>query len=827
MNFPKIIFTILLGSMLSLAAARKPNFVIIFTDDQGYQDLGCFGSPDISTPNIDRMAAEGTRFTSFYAQTICGPSRTALMTSSYPLRVAQDKNRCEIHPVVHSKEITIAEVLKPQGYKSAVFGKWDLATHSQKNWIDELLPRGQGFDYFFGTPTSNDSVVHLLRNEEVIERKADMSTLTQRYTDEALKFIEHYKDSPFFVYLAHTMPHTKLAVSKEFKGRSKGGFYGDVIEEIDHNTGRVLKTIKDLGLDDNTYVIFTSDNGPWLLRKAHGGNALPLRSGKTTCWEGGLRVPFVIRAPGKIPAGKTNDLLTATIDLMPSIAKLAGAKLPTDRVLDGIDISKVWHGTQHGLDRPYFYYQHFYLRGVRKGDWKLMLKHEEGPKSFTANWRNHVAAKDSKPLASHQLFNLKEDVGETTNLAKKHPDKLAELLKLAEWARNDIGDYNRLGKNARFFDPELKRIACQTAAKTLPDFSWDTIPRYMHVRKTTAFTPDEIKHLATFPLITFEKATGIKEFGSTERGTEMAAKAVKQINPDSKILYYRNIFVHYDCYAADEQLKLIEAPFLADTKGNTKLIRNRVPGYDLSNTDLQDWWLASAQAVCASDNIDGLFIDGNIKALEKNYLRGRIGTAKRGEIIKSYHQMMTRLPKTLGKNELIIGNTIRARFPQAGLEHLGYFDGSYIEGFEHTVKGVSRKDYVAKGISAIQKAARSGKIIAFTIGVNGYADTEIDVEKTKTKHAPRSFQDRFDYALALFLICAEKHSYFMFIDGYGVDGNQNRLWMKDLPEYSKPLGPPKGPATQNGYLYQRSFEKAEVTIDIDKETANITWTLSK
>lgn len=458
MNISFLFLTTISLAFPLLAASPKPNFVIIFTDDQGYQDLGCYGSPDIATPHLDKMATEGTRFTSFYAQTICGPSRTALMTSSYPLRVAQDQNRCDIHPIVHSEEITIAEVLKPIGYKSAAFGKWDLATHSQKEWIDELLPRGQGFDYFFGTPTSNDKVVHLLRNEQVIERNANMSTLTRRYTDEALKFIEENKTAPFFVYLAHTMPHTKLAVSKEFKGKSKGGFYGDVIEEIDHHAGRILKKIKDLGLDDNTYVIFTSDNGPWLIRQAHGGHALPLRSGKTTCWEGGLRVPFIIRAPGKVPAGKTNNLLTATIDLMPTIAKLAGAELPSDRVLDGIDISNIWHGTQTELKRPYFYYQHFYLRGVRKGDWKVMLKHKEGSKSFTAKWRNHVAKKDAQPLTSHHLYNLKDDIGETTNLANKYPKKLAELLQLAEWARNDIGDYNRIGKNARFFDKAPNRL---------------------------------------------------------------------------------------------------------------------------------------------------------------------------------------------------------------------------------------------------------------------------------------------------------------------------------------------------------------------------------
>lgn len=359
-------------------------------------------------------------------------------------------------------------------------------------------------------------------------------------------------------------------------------------------------------------------------------------------------------------------------------------------------------------------------------------------------------------------------------------------------------------------------------SKPLPSFSWDTVPRYMHVRKVTAFTPKEIKHLASFPLLTFEKTTGMKEFGSTERGTEMAAAAVKQVNPNTKILYYRNIFVHYDFYQADQELKSIGQPFLSDSKGNTRLVRNKVPAYDLSNEAVQNWWLKNAREVCSSEHIDGLFIDGNIKALEKGYLRSQVGAAKRDQVTKAYHQIMARLPKAIGEKELVIGNSIRARFPQAGLEHLGYFDGSYIEGFEHAVKGISRKDYVAKGIAAIQKAARSGKIIAFTIGSKGYADTDMDSDKRRAKRPKQSFQDRFNYALALFLICAEKHSYFMFSNGYGVD-DHNELWMKDLPEYSKPLGAPKGPTSKKGYTYQRSFKHAEVTIDIEKETASILW----
>ena len=363
------------------------------------------------------------------------------------------------------------------------------------------------------------------------------------------------------------------------------------------------------------------------------------------------------------------------------------------------------------------------------------------------------------------------------------------------------------------------------AAERLPAFSWDTVPRYMHVRKVTAFTPEEIAYLATFPLITFEKTTGVKEFGSTERGTEMAAAAVKRLNPDAKILYYRNILVHYACYAADKKLMAIEHPFLADRSGNTGLVRKRVPAYDLSNKEVEAWWLENARTVCASKNIDGLFIDGNIKALEKGYLRRESGAEKKEATTEAYHRMMKALPEILGDDKLIVANVIRARFEDAGLEYLDYFDGSYIEGFEHAVGRVSREDYVAKGIAAVQKAARSGKIIAFTIGAGGYTDTDMDDDapKPQAKRENSDLQKRFTYSLGLFLICAEKHSYFMFSDGYGVDNDRSNQWLKTPPEFTKPLGPPKGPAQKQGTIYKRSFQHADVTVDLEKETASIRW----
>ncbi len=447
---------LMLLSVFCLSAAveivGKPNFIIILTDDQGYQDLGCYGSPDIKTPRLDQMAAEGMRFTSFYAQTVCGPSRGALMTGCYPIRFARQDDPNSIHPEMHTDEITIAEVLKAQGYATAAFGKWDLAGHNPDAYKEVLLPPHQGFDTYFGTPGSNDKFVKLIRGTQVIEPKADMSTLTKRYTDEAIAFIEEQQDVPFFVYLAHTMPHTKLAVSADFKGTSAGGLYGDVVEELDYHVGRVLDKVQELGLDDNTYIIFASDNGPWLIRKEHGGHADPLRSGKTSCWEGGLRVPCIMRAPGRIPAGTECGAVAAAIDLMPTIAKLAGGAAPADRVIDGVDISALMTGGRKSIDRTYFYYQHDCLRAVRSGKWKLMLPHTEPVEaSIAMKWKNHIAKADAVRIEKAMLFDLDADIGETTDVSAAHPEKVTELLKLAAWARQDLGDHDTFGENARTF----------------------------------------------------------------------------------------------------------------------------------------------------------------------------------------------------------------------------------------------------------------------------------------------------------------------------------------------------------------------------------------
>lgn len=456
---------ILFVAWTTAANADQPNFVVIFTDDQGYQDVGCFGSPDIRTPRLDAMATGGMKFTNFYAQPVCGPSRAALMTGCYPMRVAERGNVKQVHPILHSDEITVAEILKTKGYATACFGKWDLAKHAQVGFFMDLFPTRQGFDYFYGTPTSNDRIANLYRNEELIEPTSNMATLTKRYTDEAIAFMKKNRDQPFFVYIPHTMPHTRLDASKQFKGKSKRGLYGDVIEEIDFSVGRILDAVKEMGLAENTYVLFTSDNGPWLIKNKdhadghlpgdHGGSAGPLRSGKVSTFEGGVRVPTILWGPGRVPKGATCDSLASTLDVLPTFAALAGAEVPSDRVIDGEDIRHLFHGDFAKADpeKAYFYYLRVHLQAVRQGKWKLHLPRQKEPVGAAPFGRNtHIAPADRVGFKQPFLVDLHKDIGETTNVAEQNPQIVLRLLELAEAMRADLGDYDRVGRNMRFFD---------------------------------------------------------------------------------------------------------------------------------------------------------------------------------------------------------------------------------------------------------------------------------------------------------------------------------------------------------------------------------------
>ncbi|GMV92929.1 MAG: sulfatase [Candidatus Hydrogenedentota bacterium] len=436
------------------AGERPPNIIIVFTDDQGYNDVGCFGSPNIKTPNLDRMAAEGMKFTDFYvAAPVCTPSRAALMTGCYPQRVSMGQTpRSEgrmgwvLFPDsecgINRDEILLPELLKTQGYATACVGKWHLGH------LPPFLPTRHGFDYYYGIPYSNDMVpCPLMRMEETIEEPAVQETLTERYTEETVKFIREHKDEPFFVYLAHNMPHIPLYVSEKFEGQSERGLYGDVIETIDWGVGQILDTLKELEIDDNTIVVFTSDNGPWLSHAENGGSATPLRNGKGTTWDGGMRVPCIMRWPGHIPAGTTCSEVASTIDLLPTFAKLAGTSAPDDRIIDGKDIYPLMAG-EPGATSPhdaFYFYSRNDLMAVRSGEWKLKL---ETPLSEELVYRGY---KGPEAYLPEGLYHLPTDPGEQKSVLRDHPEIAERLHGLLDRMRADLGDARTgvEGKNVR------------------------------------------------------------------------------------------------------------------------------------------------------------------------------------------------------------------------------------------------------------------------------------------------------------------------------------------------------------------------------------------
>jgi arylsulfatase A-like enzyme len=437
---------------------RPPNIVIVYADDLGYADIGCFGAKGYATPNIDRLAAAGVRFTDFYvAQAVCSASRTALLTGCYPNRIgilgALGPNA---RHGIHADEWTIAEVLKTRGYATAIYGKWHLGHHEQ------FLPTQHGFDDYFGLPYSNDMWpwhptakfpdLPLVAGTRTIELNPDQTQLTTWYTERAVRFIEANRERPFFLYVPHAMPHVPLFVSDNFSGRTERGLFGDVIAEIDWSVGQLLATLDRHGLTENTLVVFTSDNGPWLSYGNHAGSAGPLREGKGTSFDGGVRVPCVMRWPGKIPAGSVCREPAMTIDILPTLARAAAAELKLNHAIDGRDITPLLTDparakTPH--DALYFYWGQE-LQAVRSGKWKLHFPH---------NYRSLAGAPgaDGKPgpyadrMIELSLFDLESDIGESRNIADQHSEVVERLKQLADRARDDLGDSatKREGKGVR------------------------------------------------------------------------------------------------------------------------------------------------------------------------------------------------------------------------------------------------------------------------------------------------------------------------------------------------------------------------------------------
>lgn len=412
----------------SEAENERPNIIYIFADDLGYGDLGCFGATDIKTPNIDRIADEGMKFTSFYsASSVCSPSRAGLLTGRLPQRMGVNSVFFpESFTGMPTSEITIAEVLKEQNYATGIVGKWHLGHRY------EYLPLQQGFDEYYGIPYSNDmrSVVYM-RGNEVEDYQVDQRYITKRYTEEALSFIDHHKEKPFFLYLAHNMPHVPIYASEEFQGTSERGLYGDVVQEIDWSVGEILEKLDALELMENTLVVFSSDNGPWLVMEDHGGSAGSLREGKQYTFEGGMRVPTLAMWRGKIPPNQVYEGLACQMDWLPTFASLTGGKIPSDRPLDGESIVDLLLGKGERNGDQYLYFEGNDLRCFREGNWKVKLPF---PGFGGASWKQAVAAHDTL------LFDLESDPGEQINLYHEYPDLAKELLVKMEQSHKDMGE---------------------------------------------------------------------------------------------------------------------------------------------------------------------------------------------------------------------------------------------------------------------------------------------------------------------------------------------------------------------------------------------------
>ncbi len=425
------------GDTATAAAAAPPNFVVIFIDDLGYADIGPFGATKQRTPNLDRMAKEGMKLTSFYAAPVCSVSRAQLLTGCYGPRVSVPGvffpgQRQGLNPA----EVTVAEQLKDRGYATACVGKWHLGDQP------EFLPTRQGFDRYLGIPYSNDMqrvatatgqrVSPLVRDDKVAELLTDeqQSRIVERYTDEAKAFIRENAERPFFLYLPHTAVHTPIYPGARFAGKSNNGRFGDWVEEVDWSVGELLNLLAELKLDERTLVLFTSDNGPWLIKGADGGSAAPLRGGKGSTWEGGVRVPTIARWPGKIAAGSHCDAVAGTIDIRPTLVTLAGGQVPAEPVIDGRDISGLLLGrTTESAREAHYYFSGNQLQAVRQGPWKLAVASQ--PETMG---RGVAADANRNP----RLYNLDSEIGEQTDLSAKHPEVVLRLQALAEKMRAAI-----------------------------------------------------------------------------------------------------------------------------------------------------------------------------------------------------------------------------------------------------------------------------------------------------------------------------------------------------------------------------------------------------
>lgn len=479
---------VIASSCSSSEPAKRPNIIVILADDMGYADLSCGGSTRVETPNLDKMASEGLRLTDFYAQPISGPSRAAFMTGSYPIRVGEPGNVKTAHTVPHPEEITLAEQLKACGYSTALIGKWHLCkviNQANYEYSEDTMPNAQGFDYFYGTPLFNGWTVEITqkqpmyRNQEVVNPGVESwDPIIGDYTREAINWMEQHKDdeNPFFLFFSHNMPHIPLGAGPEFKGKNPGDPYADAVEEIDWSVGKVFDYLEESGLDENTLVVFFSDNGPWiettrgnnpdpnaapLIPEGHSGTATPLRGYKMVSWEGGHRVPCIVWRKGVVPANTISSEVVTSMDFYPTFVSLAGGELDAAVPRDGINVEDVFENpeTIHRPDRVYYYYIFSHLQAVRKNKWKLVL-----PRPEHAEWTS-FCQRFCNGVEKIELYNMETDKEELVDVAAENPAVVEDMLKEVEKARKELGDYNIVGEGARFFEDGPRRTEIKDAWK--------------------------------------------------------------------------------------------------------------------------------------------------------------------------------------------------------------------------------------------------------------------------------------------------------------------------------------------------------------------------
>jgi N-acetylgalactosamine-6-sulfatase len=806
------LFAALLLAQVGAAAERSPNIIFIFADDWGYGDLSLHGSTFVETPNLDQMAAEGIDFTNFTVNNpVCSPSRTAVMTGQFPARhgvhqhfAGVDLNQERGMPDWLDPNVTmLPRLLQQAGYRTGHFGKWHIGRAK-----DAPTEDAYGYDEF---ATFNGSGIN------------DIKASGLESVEHALDFIKRNKDEAFFVnlWLHEThLPHFPLdRYMEQFKylGEQEQ-VYASVVAEADEGVGQILSLLRELGIDENTLVIFSSDNGPEATRDKekhwyHNNNRKSglggyfsvgesggLKGRKRSLYAGGIRVPFIVRWPGVVPAGRkdTTSVITA-VDLLPTFLEFAGVALPEGYEPDGESVVAALTAGEFERTRPIFW------------EWK-------GPKVQPGTWP-HLGVRDGRwklitneELGRTELYDLEADWAEAEDVSAENPDVVRELsAQLAAW------------QSTLPTEPKPSTIS-KHRKNARPAFSWDTVPLYAHFGDREGMTDEDVEFIAShYDFIVLEKAHGIDKYGDTEQGTIEDVARIKAVNPDARMLYYWNLLLDYPLYAASAQRADDPSWFIhhvdggLDRKGSGP---NALRRYDLSNPEWRKWWVSVAAEMLERGSMDGVFID----ALPQVAVRPapnieKWGADKYEAIERGIGETLTALKQAIGPDTTVIYNGIRSvpgGWDHGGLKYLEFSDGAILEHFN--VIDSQEPEQIAQDIERMTRAGKAGKVVILK-AFPGFLWIDKEAMKMPLEKKLEFARQRITFPLAAYLIAAQEHSYFNYTWGYRADHGAYAWY----PEYDRRLGPPQGDAVRDGYEYRREFEHASVYLDIEAKAARIEW----